>query len=88
MKIQKRTIYGREKAFRNGNGVMTQQITPSFQFCNEGSTNFRSSAVEDHARSETHLRAVRATQQQNVSSLVKTIKEENVRIIYGDPGVS
>ena len=36
-----------------------------FQFCNEGSTNFRSSAVEDHARSETHLRAVRATQQQN-----------------------
>lgn len=32
------------------------------KFCNEGSTNFRSSAVEDHARSETHLRAVRATQ--------------------------
>ncbi|CAG5107223.1 Oidioi.mRNA.OKI2018_I69.chr1.g3213.t1.cds [Oikopleura dioica] len=41
------------------------------KFCNEGSTNFRSSAVEDHARSETHLRAVRATTQQpnpNVSA--------------------
>ena len=47
---------------------MTNEI---FQFCNEGSTNFRSSAVEDHARSETHLRAVRATTQQpnpNVSA--------------------
>ena len=48
------------------------------QFCNEGSTNFRSSAVEDHARSETHLRAVRATQQTNVSNLIKG-KDEKVR---------
>ena len=73
----------------NGRAYSTQSVSPIIclinfvQFCNEGSTNFRSSAVEDHARSETHLRAVRATQSHpNVSNLIKKkSNEEKVSII-------
>ncbi|CBY21313.1 unnamed protein product [Oikopleura dioica] len=59
------------------------------KFCNEGSTNFRSSAVEDHARSETHLRAVRATTQQpgpNFDGLNPLVDEPQSFPSFTSPG--